>query len=173
MLSYQLQNQLFIGATVLKISDTDTVETLNELDIEKIHVQKTTRDKWECDQWLVNIEGQTFDYFTGMGHRKPARGAPERQKYFGGIGKSLSQERWDSEYMKPVKPDNVGILHSLVLDSDVLDYSFDNWCDMYGFDNDSRKSHKIYEQCIENAHRLKKCFDAASLQNLRNILQDY
>ena len=26
------------------------------------------RDSWECFSWLVTINGQTFDYFTGLGH---------------------------------------------------------------------------------------------------------
>ena len=26
-------------------------------------------DDWPCDQWLVTIEGEKFDYYTGIGHK--------------------------------------------------------------------------------------------------------
>jgi hypothetical protein len=30
-------------------------------------VGKTKKDGWECRQWLIDINGESFNFFTGMG----------------------------------------------------------------------------------------------------------
>jgi len=50
------------------------------------------------------------------------------------------------------------VLDCLASDAAGIDNSngFDDWCDEYGYDPDSRRAEKIYKQCERQAERLKK-----------------
>ena len=42
--------------------------------------------------------------------------------------------------------------------TDNADYTFDEFCDCYGYDNDSRKAEKIYKACIKQSKKNKSFF---------------
>ena len=114
---------------------------------------QTKRDEWDCDSWHVTfsqVEREphvvTFDYFTGLGHRRNG---------------------------KPFEPDVAGVLYSLIAESDALDMTFSDWCDEFGYSDDSIKALGIYNQCRKSAEDLKSFFDAETLAKLADILQDY
>ena len=41
-----------------------------DFDFTLMHLGLTLKDNWPCDKWAAIIEGESFEYFTGIGHRK-------------------------------------------------------------------------------------------------------
>ena len=72
------------------------------------------------------------------------------------------------------RPELVDVLYSLVLDSDVLNYStFEEWAGDFGYDTDSRKGETIYRQCLEIGLKLRSMLGDDTLTKLREAYQDY
>ena len=67
-------------------------------------------------------------------------------------------------------PELADVLHSLALDASALGVSFDEWCEEFGYDQDSRKAHAIYSDCVDYGHKLRRMLD---LDKLQEALQDY
>ena len=65
------------------------------------------------------------------------------------------------------------VLYSLIMDSESLEYSFSDWCDMLGYNTDSIKDKKIYNACIKNGKRFYSLFDKDEIQNFKELLKDY
>jgi hypothetical protein len=91
------------------------------------------------DRFVVTLEYQgrtmTVDFYMGIGHRKPLRkGYPT----------------------KPRAPKVENVLYCLLLDSTALDLTFDEWCGEYGYDTDSRRAYKIFDQCNDQGKQLKR-----------------
>lgn len=138
-----------------------------QFDIEALPVAiryagETTRDdNWQCDQWSVTISwrndrgtGQfTTDYFTGLGLRRKAK------------------RSWAKD-AQPVKPKVADVLYSMFMDASAAEYNFDDWCDCYGYSNDSIKALNIYKQCMNTAAMLRKAFDKATLEQIETIIQE-
>ena len=73
-----------------------------------------------------------------------------------------------------ILPHAADVFHSLVLDSDVIEYSsFEDWAENFGYDADSRKAEKIYRDCLDIALKLKNSIGDAVLNELREALHDY
>lgn len=63
------------------------------------------------------------------------------------------------------------ILYSLVVDSDCITCgSFEDWCSNYGYDTDSIKANKIYNDCLQIGLKMNSAFNLPELQEL---FQDY
>ncbi len=86
----------------------------------------TKSDEWRdtANRWLVTINGQKFDYYTGIGIKE----APTYDR----------------------------VLENLLLDSEALGQTFENWASEFGYDTDSRKAFAIWESCCENARKLNQ-----------------
>lgn len=142
------------------------------LEAEKInysvrYVGETARDNdWQCDAWRVSFAAGKSrfetDYFTGLGHRKVPGNRPLKKN-------------WEIGYVapKPVSPCAADVLNSLILDSSAADMSFNDWCDDYGFDNDSISAFNTYQLCCKAAHDLRQVFSRAQIETLRTLLEDY
>jgi hypothetical protein len=135
------------------------------------------RDDWTHDAWAITFTrtpgniAEDFDYCTGTGHRKSKRPMPaDIARLRPNI---LARVEWERYNLKPVRPDEAGVLHSLVMDAQADDMSFSNWCDDYGYDTDSRKALATYEACCECAKKLRRLFSRAEIEALRELLQDY
>lgn len=75
---------------------------------------------------------------------------------------------------KPLLPDSCDVVWSLVLDSDVLNYSrFEDWADNLGFDPDSRKAESIYRACLEIALSLRNGLGESVFSELQTAGEDY
>ena len=73
-----------------------------------------------------------------------------------------------------IEPNALDVIHSLVMDSDVLDYSnYEEWAANTGYDPDSRKGEALYRQCLEIALKLRNGIGEAGLSELREAFQDY
>lgn len=119
--------------------------------------------------WICSINGYTFEYHQGFGFIKykkepetiVVRNLTEGQKISICKSRKLygSITLWDINNLDVIwikKPELDSLLYCLFLDSDAINYSFNDWCDSLGYDNDSIKAKKIYDDCIENYHKLKK-----------------
>lgn len=133
---------------------------------------KNWRDS--SDAWLVVINGQHFDYYTGVGHRE--------------INKvTVLGTKWDYDYIKknrhrlcidvlvqvskPVAPKFDSVLACLVQDAIGSAQTFDDWCSDFGYDTDSRKALQTYLDCQETAKKLRLA--RVPLDKEAERLQDY
>lgn len=74
----------------------------------------------------------------------------------------------------PILPDSADVIYSLILDSDVLEYSsFEEWASSFGYDPDSRNAESIYRACLEIALQLRNGLPKTVLDALRAAAQDY
>ena len=75
---------------------------------------------------------------------------------------------------KPILPDSVGVVWSLLNDARAIDYAcFEDWADDYGYDSDSRKAEKIYNDCLAIGLKLRAGLGENLIEKLRDTLLDY
>lgn len=73
-----------------------------------------------------------------------------------------------------ILPEASDVVHSLILDSGVLDYAtFEEWASEYGYDTDSRKAESTYRACLEIALKLRAGLGETIMAELREAAQDY
>jgi hypothetical protein len=139
---------------------------------------KVRSDDWQetAHKWLVVINGQSFDYYTGLAHReelKNVRGSDigeyKRLRNANPTARGLSKLLRLSKATPPTISD---ILYSLVTDASAESESFPDWCANLGYDTDSRKALETYLACQENAVKLRKC-NIAPLAELVEHFNDY
>lgn len=141
---------------------------------------------------------ELFEYSTGTGHRiqgRPSHSAgtvtfkPELRKNLDnhlealGLDKRVDKIRFlvgQVEIIKGEKratfttvPTAASVLYCLLLDADAINESFFEWCDSFGYDNDSMKAHSIYLACQGIARKLNNVFSSTIREQLQEILQDY
>lgn len=106
-------------------------------------------DRWDCE--FSSSRGmEQFEFFTGLGLRKlPVR---------------------DS---KPVPPHPASVLYCMLSDADALNQSFFDWCDNYGYDNDSRSAERTYQACCKIGEKLRHVFSRPQIEAISEMLQDY
>jgi hypothetical protein len=132
---------------------------IESLPVKIQYVRETKREDWACDQWEVTIEwsnqrgnGQfVTDYYTGLGLRSKPK-------------QSLVESR-------PIRPKIAEVLHSLFLDASASDYNFSDWCEEYGYSDDSIKALNTYKQCLEIATNLRKAFDAETRKQIEEVIE--
>lgn len=64
------------------------------------------------------------------------------------------------------------VMSSLLMDN-VQDNTLADFCDNFGYDNDSIKAHKIYKACQANTKKLLNLFNQNEIEELNELLQDY
>ncbi len=165
---------------ITRNTETDEVIGIYEVTISHLRNPDTNRDKKSensqdnSDAWLVVINGQRFDYYTGVGHRHINR-------------MTVLGTKWDYDYIKknrhklymdvlvqvskPVTPKFDSILACLVQDAIGSSQTFDDWCSDYGYDTDSRKALQIYMDCQEIAKKLRLA--KVPLEKEAERLQEY
>lgn len=139
----------------------------------------TPMDEWLC---VFTYEGRPNEpveipFFTGIGLRSKVEDTPEGRRVAEGLkGSHRNSLAWDDarkKYCKPVRPSAASVLHSMVLDSDACNMSFNEWCSDFGYDTDSRKAYATYEACQKSGDQLKRLFNHDVIEQLREALQDY
>ncbi len=140
--------------------------------------ERTKDDNWKCDGWLFNFSKSPtlkggkiaeFEYFTGLGHRKPApmpSDGGKRPRIGTLMHESLEGQR------KPVTPPVAGLIHSLVMD-DTQGQDFAEWCSNYGYDDDSRKAMATYEQCQQQTRKARELFGRGLLEKFAELVANY
>lgn len=129
---------------------------IEALPVKITYVGETTRDgDRKCDQWRVEISNKlgmwSTDYFTGLGLRnKP--------------------DAWGQR--KPKKPSVADVLYALFMDASASDYNFSDWCDEYGYSDDSIKALNVYKDCLDTATALRKYFSPDQRLAIHSIIQE-
>jgi len=150
------------------------------------------KEGWESDKFIVSfIKGtkcESFDYHTGIGHRM------ERQKKHTSFSRrgprtltqtkkikqlevitKLNKPAWfpENETYDVLAPTQASVLYCLLIDLSSCDESFDDWCDNFDADTDSRKALDMYLACQSNGTKLKTIFSNDLINELQELLQDY
>ena len=138
---------------------------------------------WRVTLVFKNRDIMTTDYSAGMAHGKAysAKGL--------GIPNSLMRDEamtheaetgrayYDGASWKhgpKIEPKAPDVLHSLLSDSDVLEYAnFESWAREFGYDEDSRKGEALYKACLEIALKLRAGLGESVLSALKEAAQDY
>lgn len=156
-----------------------------EVTFAAVHTGEKNRDGWKCDGWGVSftkrdqfgLTYEQFEYFTGIGHRKPDDSAMAKLSAYSLRNVSKRTLAWETHYKsfpdKPFAPHSADVLYSLILDSSAVGQSFNSWCSDFGYDTDSRKAEATYRACQENADKLARLFDSVAREALQTALQDY
>lgn len=114
------------------------------------------------DKYIVIIEGQDFEYSCGIGHRTELDRF--KKEAFQKLMQRNPQKTKSNLYIyidelkavsKPKLLNIDDILYSLILDSQAGAESFDDFCDNFGYDNDSMKANEIYKACQKNGKKVK------------------
>lgn len=132
--------------------------------------------QWEHFLWNVTVSYKngfwSFPYRCGMGHveKKPGALPMPNPPYKKG---TIAYQSWVDRNMQPRKPKISDVLHSVLLDCDAANMSFNDWCADYGYDNDSMKAFKTYQTCCEYAVYVKKAFTKEQVDAMRAALENY
>ena len=74
----------------------------------------------------------------------------------------------------PILPDTADVVHSLIMDADVLNYrDFEDWADSVGYDKDSRTAEKTYQACVAIALKIRAAIGDDGIKALQEAGQDY
>ena len=152
-----------------------------EFEFSTTHVGTFLTDElWVHDKWIVVIEGQDFEYSTGIGHREAKSTFRLDKEAFQKIkNKTPKKEKanlllYIDELKKVSKPKPLNIddvLYSLILDSQAGAESFDDFCDNFGYNNDSIKVDEIYKACQKNSKKLKTFI--TDIDEASELFQEY
>lgn len=114
-------------------------------------------DKTAQDHFVVTLEYKDrkmegIDYWMGIGHRVNQKGETFPIKF----GRKTLYDMEQEKQYKPRKPKVEEVLCSLLLDSIALDNTFEEWCSELGYDTDSRKAEKTFNESNSLGKKLKK-----------------
>lgn len=140
---------------------------------------KTESDDWRetSHHWHITINGQQFDYFSGLAHRERKAklwgGQLEEYKRLSNSMTRLTQHGLEKllAVSKAKAPTLDDVLYCLVSDADAAEMTFRDWCDNFGYDTDSRKAFDTYHACQETHDKLIKA--RINIEAQRERLQDY
>jgi len=148
----------------------------------------------DSDQWQITFKkagkfSESFDFYTGSGHRINNSGvslSPANKKYIDsvkavtGLSNALVRESKQEKLVKnifvqsyAVTPTQASVLYCLLLDAESGSMSFDDFCDNFGYDSDSMSDFKIYQACMAITKQVQKLFTCSERQQLQELLQDY
>jgi hypothetical protein len=128
------------------------------------------KEKHPSLNWRITLERNgreivTADYSQGSGWcpaNKIKGGAYEKREAIKAEceqGKPMRVWSWGIgpvPQAKPLVPSLKDVVHSLLIDADVLRYSsFEDWADNFGYDADSLKAKGTYDSCLHIALKLR------------------
>lgn len=115
---------------------------------------KIDNPEWEHFLWNCNINGQVFTYKTGLGHSTPVY---KKGYSFAKRNKKPQDIKtivYNSEMWVHV-PTLESILNCLIMDAYCGEMSFSDFCDDFGYSNDSLKALDTYRACEENSRKIR------------------
>ena len=142
------------------------------------------REGWRCDSWLLMLsrggKSASFEYHTGVEHRAhkvPMRWAVRELQSDLKNAKTSTVRRnliRELDALKhPVVPSEAALLHSVMLDADAAQDTFENFCYECGYNPDSRKALDLYLACQQNGIKLRSVIPTGLLAKLSGLLADY
>lgn len=113
---------------------------LDKIDFGIKYVGRTVRDdNWQCDEWECTIEIDDQNYVI---------------PYYMGIGHSGEE------------PEMEDVLDCLLSDARAGEMTFDEFCNEFGYDNDSIKILNAYKECKKTADKLSHLFSVEEREEL-------
>lgn len=109
-----------------------------------------TVDAWKVTvgkEWGNKAGQWVTTYYTGTGLRNKGKG-------------------------RPVRPTVADVLYSLFMDANAADESFSDWCDNFGYSDDSIKALNTYKACCDIAKHLRQQFDPETRAKIQAAIQD-
>lgn len=73
---------------------------------------------------------------------------------------------------KPKKPTIKDVLYSMMM-NDISNMNFNDFCNEFGYDNDSIKALEIYKTCEKGTEVYHNMFDSEEREILKELLEDY
>jgi hypothetical protein len=124
----------------------------------------------------VVVNGKTVlvtDYSMGIAHAKNYK---QTIRYSVDEANLIKKQCETGKYYglatKPILPKDVNVIYCLMTDMGVLSYSnFEEWAENYGYDADSIKAEKMYNECLQNALTLNNGIH--NVEELREIVSEY
>lgn len=116
----------------------------------------------------------TTDYMAGCGHA-PSYSQPGYNTLDGrkGVNYECEHGKEFAGSKRLIKPDSRDVIWSLLMDSDVLNYGdFESWAGDFGYDPDSRKAERTYNDCMRIALKVRAIGESV-IEELRDAYQDY
>jgi hypothetical protein len=114
-------------------------------DIQISYEGQVTRDNWEADKWIFQLQGCAFDYYTGLGLRDK-----EETDYH-------LESPYDTTCGRGIrKPSVYDLFYALCLDALLGDDTFEHFCANCGYDEDSRRAYATWQACQETAKQLER-----------------
>lgn len=165
------------------MNPTEAIETL-QLSIKSTFIPfSRSRNKGEKSpslNWSVTLEKNgkpvlTTDYMAGCAH-VPGYNQMDRSVDHAEMIRNACETGKTGRYdtRKKIEPKAVDVIYSLVMDSDVLNYSsFEDWASNFGYDVDSRSAEKTYRACLEIALAFRSAVGESGLTMLAEAFQDY
>lgn len=71
------------------------------------------------------------------------------------------------------KPDGESLFHSLILDGEADSMSFTQWCNEFGYSDDSIKAESIYRACVDISRKLQRILSKEQFEEMREIAASY
>ena len=118
--------------------------------------QRTETD-WSHFAWRVLINGQAFEYKTGMGHAT-SKANPRNNCFYNRKPKDRECVSSDTHWVHVPAIDD--ILECLFSDVDAGSVSFNDFCADFGYNSDSLKALDTYRACMDTATRLRSALGA-------------
>lgn len=142
--------------------------------------QKDLSLNWRVTLRRNGREILTTDYSAGIAHCPAYEQRPTiyvdnriRTECENGFAVQPNSE-YTVNHNKPIQPDTHNVIYSLLTDSDVIDHQdFESWAKELGFDPDSRKAEKTYNDCMKIALKFRSRFTSDEINGLREAFQDY
>jgi len=106
--------------------------------------------EWAHYKWHVMINGVSFDYKTGLGHATGKVNLFGKRLWTKPAIKTISLEK---EWVHVPEIDQV--LECLFSDSQAGSESFNDFCDNFGYSNDSLKALDTYRECMDINKKLR------------------
>lgn len=149
---------------------------------------------WQADRFLIKFKDVEFDFNVGIGNRLSdnkldkscytwsalcKEALRELKGMYSDCNKVLySVDHIPTKYDKThknmaVAPTPASVLYCLISDSEANEYSFNDWCDNFGYNNDSIEAFNTYQACCKIGKDLLRVFTRTQIESLREILQDY
>lgn len=132
------------------------------------------------DKYIIIINNQDFEYSCGIGHRESINPLKINKERFNKVINKNPKKDKANLYLyidelkavsKP-KPLNIDdVLHCLILDTESGNYSFDDFCNNFGYNNDSIKALEIYKACQKNGKKVKTFI--TDIDKAQELFQDY
>lgn len=134
-----------------------------------------TADKFSV-AFTKNKVNATFDFYRGVGHREERKNNYRLTKYVAVFRKLINQQVMypiDSGAVCVFVPTSAEVLYCLLLDAESGRYTFPEFCQNYGLDEDSRKALDTYLVCQNTSKKLNTIFKHNEITHLQTLLEDY